>query len=75
MTIHSGLALIFDLDGVIIDSNPAHREAWRLYNLRFGIESGKQTERLIYGRRNDEIVRDFFGQGLDPKQVAAHGAA
>ena len=39
MRIAPGLALLFDLDGVIIDSNPAHREAWRLYNGRFGIET------------------------------------
>jgi HAD superfamily hydrolase (TIGR01509 family) len=75
MRIPSGLALIFDLDGVIIDSNPAHQEAWRLYNRRFGIETDKQMERRMYGRRNDDIVRDFFGAGLDPAEVTAHGAA
>jgi beta-phosphoglucomutase len=29
----------------------------------------------MYGRRNDEIVRDFFGPGLSVEQIAAHGAA
>jgi beta-phosphoglucomutase len=75
MMIHSGLALIFDLDGVIIDSNPVHQEAWRIYNLRFGIETDEEMQRRMYGRRNDEIVRDFFGPELDPQQVIAHGAA
>ena len=23
-----GLALIFDMDGVIVDSNPVHRDSW-----------------------------------------------
>ena len=29
----------------------------------------------MYGRRNDEIVRDFFGPRLSAEEVAAHGAA
>src|SRR5207248_1747731 len=32
-------------------------------------------EERMYGRRNDEIVRDFFGSALDPQTLAAHGAA
>ena len=27
------------------------------------------------GKRNDDIVRDFFGEGLSPEEVAARGAA
>ena len=29
----------------------------------------------MYGRRNDDIVRDFFGPQLTPEQVHEHGAA
>jgi beta-phosphoglucomutase len=75
MKIQAGLALVFDMDGVILDSNPMHREAWRLYNLRFGIETDEAMQQRMYGRRNDEIVRDFFGAGLTPEEVVGHGAA
>jgi beta-phosphoglucomutase len=75
MKIQAGLALVFDMDGVILDSNPTHREAWRLYNRRFGIETDEAMQQRMYGRRNDEIVRDFFGAGLTPEEVVAHGAA
>jgi beta-phosphoglucomutase len=75
MKIRAGLALLFDMDGVILDSNPTHREAWRLYNRGFGIETDEAMQQRMYGKRNDEIVRDFFGAGLAPEQVAAHGAA
>jgi beta-phosphoglucomutase len=75
MMIQTGLALVFDMDGVILDSNPAHREAWRLYSLRFGVETDEAMQQRMYGKRNDEIVRDFFGDGLTPEEVAAHGAA
>ncbi len=70
-----GIALLFDLDGVIVDSNPVHREAWRLYNLRSGIETSEAMLQRMYGKRNDDIVRDFFGPQLTDSEVREHGAA
>src|ERR1039458_60901 len=69
------MALVLDMDGVIVDSNPLHAEAWMLYNRRFGIDAGEALAERMYGRRNDEIVRDFFGPRLSAEEVAAHGAA
>ena len=70
-----GLALILDMDGVVIDSNPFHRQAWTRYNRGFGIETTAAMQARIYGRRNDQIVRDFFGDHLPATEIAAHGAA
>jgi beta-phosphoglucomutase family hydrolase len=69
-----GLALIFDLDGVIIDSMPVHALAWQRYLNELGI-SGVDVEDRMHGRRNDEIVRDFLGPDLDAYTVFEHGAA
>jgi len=69
------LALILDMDGVIVDSNPVHREVWAAYNRRFGIETDEAMQQRMYGRRNDDIVRDFFGEHLTLEEVHAHGAA
>ncbi len=70
----SGLALIFDLDGVIVDSMPVHTLAWQRYLTELGI-AGNQVEQRMHGRRNDEIVRDFLGPAVDPQTVFKHGAA
>ncbi|MGC9945422.1 MAG: HAD-IA family hydrolase [Bryobacteraceae bacterium] len=70
-----GMAMALDMDGVIVDSNPWHVKAWMLYNRRFGIDAGEVRMERMYGRRNDEIVRDFFGPQLSAQEVAAHGAA
>jgi beta-phosphoglucomutase len=70
-----GLALIFDMDGVLLDSNPAHRQCWEIFNRRYGIETTEEMHQRMYGKRNDEIVRDFFGAGLSDEEVAARGAA
>lgn len=75
MSLARELALILDMDGVIVDSNPVHREVWAAYNRRFGIETDEAMQRRMYGRRNDDIVRDFFGGHLTLEEVRAHGAA
>jgi beta-phosphoglucomutase len=69
-----GLALIFDLDGVVVDSMPIHELAWQRYLELLGIEASGIASRM-HGRRNDEIVRDFLGPEADPREVFAHGAA
>src|SRR5208282_1279637 len=63
------------MDGVIIDSNPWHRKAWAEYNRQFGIETTEAMQQRMYGKRNDDIVRDFFGAHLTDEEVHAHGAA
>jgi beta-phosphoglucomutase family hydrolase len=69
------IALIFDMDGVIIDSNPLHRQAWAAFNRRYGLETTEAMQRRMYGKRNDEIVRDYFGEGISPEEVDARGRA
>jgi len=69
-----GFALVFDLDGVIVDSNEVHSESWREYLRRCGREKPEDFDRLMFGRRNDDIVRDVFGWDLEPAEVFRHGA-
>jgi len=69
------LALIFDMDGVVIDSNPVHREVWAAFNRSYGIETTEAMLQRMYGKRNDEIVRDFFGDDLSNEEVTRRGAA
>lgn len=68
-------AFLFDMDGVIVDSNPLHRKAWAEYNRRHGLETTEAMQQRMYGKRNDMIVRDYMGQHLTDAEVFAHGAA
>jgi beta-phosphoglucomutase len=68
-------AFIFDMDGVIVDSNPHHRRAWEEFNRRYGLETTEAMHQRMYGKRNDQIVRDFFGAALSAEEVEARGAA
>jgi beta-phosphoglucomutase len=69
-----GLALVFDLEGVIVDSNQVHSESWREYLRRCGREVPEGFDLRMFGRHNDDIVRDVFGWDLEPAEVFRHGA-
>jgi len=69
-----GIALVFDLDGVVVDSMPVHKLAWQRYLRSLGV-NGNHVESRMHGRRNDEIVRDFLGPDVDSTVVFEHGAA
>jgi beta-phosphoglucomutase len=68
------LALIFDLDGVVIDSMPTHTLAWERYLAANGIDP-RGIEARMHGKRNDDLVRDLFGPSLSAPEVFEHGAA
>jgi beta-phosphoglucomutase len=69
-----GLGLIFDLDGVVVDSMPLHTLAWLRYLEGLGI-SRKDVATKMHGRRNDEIVREFLGPDVPDEIIFEHGAA
>jgi len=67
-------AVIFDMDGVLIDSNPLHAEAWVEHLNEHGISpSGIDT--WMAGKRNDFIMRRLLGPEAADREVFDHGAA
>ncbi len=72
----SFFAFLFDLDGVIIDSMPLHTQAWSTYLEQLGLPATDAAiASRMHGKRNDDIVEDFIGRGLDPAAIFEHGAA
>jgi beta-phosphoglucomutase-like phosphatase (HAD superfamily) len=69
----NGLALILDLDGVVVDSMPVHTLAWQRYLQRMGIVG--EDFAAMQGRRNDQIIRDLLGPHASMQEVFEHGAA
>ncbi|WP_117238071.1 HAD family hydrolase [Thermus sediminis] len=55
-------ALLLDLDGTLVDTDPLHLLAWREVLRSFGLEVDPEFYRKrISGRLNPEIVRDLLG--------------
>ncbi len=68
------VAVIFDMDGVLIDSNPTHVAVWLDYLAEQGLPSDG-IDTWMSGKRNDQIMRILLGESASAEEVFAHGAA
>ncbi|NJO03238.1 MAG: HAD family phosphatase [Bacteroidia bacterium] len=65
-------AALFDMDGVIVDSNPYHKISLRDFTLKYGYTlSEEDLINKIYGRQNKEWLPNLFGE-LSPEQIRAY---
>jgi HAD superfamily hydrolase (TIGR01509 family) len=63
------IALVFDMDGVLFDSHPVHRTAWRELLRGAGKEvSDVDLEFVLEGATREEILHHFLGP-LTPHQA------
>jgi HAD superfamily hydrolase (TIGR01509 family) len=66
------IALVFDMDGVLFDSHPLHRSAWRELLQEAGKDvSEAELEFVLEGTTREEILHHFLGS-LTPQQVALY---
>ena len=64
---------VFDFDGVIVDSHPAHMRAWKRFLDSVGkIVSEEQLHFVLDGRKREDILRHFMGE-LDADQIVEYG--
>jgi HAD superfamily hydrolase (TIGR01509 family) len=69
----SSFAVIFDMDGVIIDSNPFHKISLRLFCEKYGFHlSDEELIKKIYGRTNKEWIANLFG-ALSKEELSRFG--
>jgi len=66
--------IIFDLDGVIVDSHSAHKKAWRALLESLGRNVDETAlDFVVEGHRREEILRHFLGE-LSADEVQRLGA-
>src|SRR5579872_2761127 len=62
--------VIFDMDGVIVDSHPAHRKAWRQFLQSLGRDvSDSELDFILDGRKRRDILSHFLGQVSEAELV------
>ncbi len=67
-------AVIFDLDGVVVDSHPAHKRAWTTLFHSLHVEiSDTEMAFILEGHRREDILRHFLGD-ITPGQMQEYGA-
>jgi len=63
-------AVIFDMDGVVINSNPFHRLAWEKFLVKRGIPVNEDIfNRVISGTPGDQALRILLGGEITDGQV------
>jgi HAD superfamily hydrolase (TIGR01509 family) len=66
--------VIFDFDGVIVDSHPVHMQAWKAFFGAMGKAVGDEELAFVMeGAKREEILRRFLGD-LTPEQIELYGA-
>ena len=69
-------AVLFDLDGVVVDSSPAHAAAWTALFAEEGVPFGpKEYERIAAGRPREAVIRAVLGDRPDHDRLMARKAA
>ncbi|MBA7684851.1 Phosphorylated carbohydrates phosphatase [subsurface metagenome] len=65
-------AFIFDLDGVMVDTEPISHQAWHIILKDFDLDLDEETYHGIIGRRSDEsaqIIKSSLGLSLDASEL------
>lgn len=66
----SDVGVIFDMDGVLIDSALPHLESWRQLGKENGAAITDEAVRKTFGRQNRDIIPTLFGQ-VDDQRLQA----
>ncbi len=67
-------AFVFDMDGVIVDTNPYHKIALRQFAEKYGYQLDEVgLIEKIYGRTNKEWISNLFGRTLSSDEVSRYG--
>ncbi len=66
-------AVIFDLDGTLVDNMELHAEAFAHFTKKYGLpDLTDQMRRKIDGKRNRDIFPILFDDPLDPATIKSH---
>lgn len=67
-------AVIFDMDGVLVDNRDIHIEAFQILFRQLGLEATYEQILMTFGMVNTEIIDTLFGKGtFTPEEVEKMG--
>jgi beta-phosphoglucomutase len=68
-------AVLWDLDGTLVDSEDYHWRSWRDAMAAEGIDLSYDRFLASFGLRNDRILRGWLGDSVDPARIQQIGDA
>ena len=60
------IGVIFDMDGVLVDSAEAHFQSWRRLGRQQGVQLTQEQFSATFGRQNRDIIPLLFGEVSEP---------
>lgn len=63
------LAVIFDMDGVIVDTADFHFKSWQYAFKKAGVDFKRKDFTGLFGRRNDAIIRTVLKREVSPQEI------
>ena len=61
--------VIFDMDGVLVDSYRAHFESWRRLGRKHGVEFTEEQFAATFGKTSREIIRQFWSGVVPDREI------
>ncbi len=62
-------AVLWDMDGVVVDSAVAHRDSWKFAFGKQGVSFTDRDFEQVFGQRNDLIIRKIMGQDIGQSKI------
>jgi len=66
-------AVLWDMDGVLVDTEPFHWQAWEKLSREAGFPMSYEDFQRTFGWRNEEILRELLGPNIPDQRVAELG--
>ncbi len=66
-------AVLWDLDGTLVDSGEQHFQAWSLTAEKLGHPMNRQRFTESFGKRNDTIIRGLLGESVSEAKILRIG--
>ena len=64
------IAVIFDMDGVICNTNPFHAKAFHAFFDKYGISASEEEfQEHMYGKHNSYILKHFFKKDFTTEEI------
>ncbi|MEG2759613.1 MAG: HAD family phosphatase, partial [Rikenellaceae bacterium] len=63
-------AVVFDMDGVLVDNTEIHIDAFVIYCKRYGMDMKREMLRPFFGMGNDDIFPAIFNKKFTPSEIA-----
>lgn len=64
-------AVIWDMDGVIVDSGPSHFRSWQYVFAKRGVDFTGEDFQRRFGQRNDTIIKGALGKDISLEEIEA----